>query len=817
MYALPKKIIDPMIKRNLFNFLLLLLAWIAGSAQAEVTPVWSTEIAVPGEKVMLYLVENIGGQDQFLISNMPSATNASIKLQQPQAGANPLDPNRGEVEVYPILVTPDRAGRVTIGDISLRYQSGKEAKIAVPPLPVLPTSDIKWYNTPVPYGALWYINPQEGYVHQPLKASVKLFLPGDCLAPFPPRVQSVNVKASNFHAPLQGITAMLHQQYMPTPIAYAKGQNWRSADYTGELTPHREGNADVASHIALVQQRGLFNAAQEEVPLPTLSLGALPLPPGAPDNFADTVGQYAISAKTDATSLAMNEAVDVEITVLGNGSLETLPPPAPEDAASWRLIPATRTPVLDANGNTIGMKFSQLMRPIQEVSAVPSFHFSYFDPSTQEYRQAASKPIPLSWKKTDATSAPQSGTAPVEPPPAGSIPVAEMTDIYGIVNPASQREIALPRSLWLLLYLPALAVFTAVAVRRVRARIAAGAAGRAREKELAALLKAPDGLTFLKKTGSFIEKHIPPSHMTPDLRQTLAQRDEEAFRPGAQADISPTERARILKNIRKALIRLGATSLLLLALLSPTSRGAEEASVQSLYEGGQYSQALELLQKETQNWATASAADEYNAGNCWYRLNAPGKAALAYARALQLHPGFKEARANLQFIQRKEGAILPTRSDTDDLFTLLSCSQLWLATVVSTAVLALCIALIIARKGEKKPWLQTSTGIALGFSLLCGINWIYYGTRETPDFSTLPPRDIAYATQTVAARTAASEASSPVITIPASTPVRLLAKRPSWQYIETTTGTRGWVPEGSISPLSRTGTPGLPLSYTLRF
>lgn len=793
--------------RHILSFILAVAALIGIPAGAEIIPVWSTGVAVPGEQVYLYLIETQQAgtqQDVFFIKAPPTVKSATMRVQQARAGANPLDPNRGMVEVLPIAIKPDRAGAIQVSDITVDYQSGKKATIPIPPLTVRPTSDIKWFSDPLPYGALWYTNITEGYVDQPVKASLKIFMPGDCDTPYPPQMQAVGVKVGNFRQAVEGIVAQVQSQIMPVTQAYAKGQNWRTADFMGEFTPFREGNSDIAGKILMVRSQGLFSIAQQELPLPVLTAGALPLPPGAPADFANTVGQYSIEARSPATSLSMNEAVEVEITVRGTGNLEQLASPKPEDEVNWKLVPATRKPLVGATGETVGMVFSQLMRPTAEVSGLPSFGFSYFDPEAMEYKTVATKPIPLPWRETDAAGSGQLAPA-AEAPPAGTVPIEELTDIYHFI-PAEQASpsLDLPRWLWYLLYLPALLVCGWVALQAIRRRIDAGAADRAREKELAAIAATPDGLTFLKAMGAFIESHIPTHDQSPELQQILHRRDEEAFRPDSRPEVTPNERQAMMRQLRKAMGKAGAAALLLLAALMPLSQADDAAKA---YDERQYSRALEQL--ETRLAASPEASDReqavvlYNIGNCQYRLGQPGQAALSYARALQLDPLFPEARANLQFIQRKEGAILSTANGVHILFTLLDSRQLWLATVVCTAALAFCISLLILRRGQRKPWLQASTALFALLSLLCTLDWVYYATRSTPDAAALPPSDLGYVLTRSTARTAADESAGSAIELTPSTPIHLLARRGSWTYVETFTGVRGWVPSASVSSIGK--------------
>ena len=794
--------------KHIINLFYTLFCCIGSLAMAEIVPVWSVDVAVPGEKVALYLVDTDIGEDLFMIQKRPTVSNAALEIMQHYAGANPMDANRAAMEVYPLQIIPDAPGEVRLTGLEVKYNSGRTEVIEVPALPVVSQSAIRWGKKPVNFGVLWYTNIKDGYVHQPIKTAVKILLPGGVDTMGAPQLSAVDVKVGNFQPTLQGVLAMVHNQAMGTTTAYAKGQTWRTVDYTGTLTPFREGNSDVAGKIVLEQRQGFFSIMRAEADLPVLTVGALPLPPGAPANFADMVGEYSITATTQAKSLAMHEAVEVEITVKGTGNLEQLECPKPADAADWKLVPATRKPIVGPNGETIGMVFSQLLRPTAEVGGIPSFSFSYFDPKKMEYRQAATAPIPLQWRYTETTGSGIQTAVAAEPPPAGTVPVAEMTDIYGYMPRAMYgRDITLPRWMWYLLYLPAALVFATLIINALRSKLAAGAAGRARDRELSELASRQDALSFLKGVGAYIETHVAPGSMTPELQKIIDRRDEEVFRPDARTSITPQERNIIMRTLRN----IGTGAALLFLCLAPM---AQANTAQDDYKGGQYSKSIAKLEA-VENYP--DALRQYNMGNCYYRLNQPGMAALCYARALQENPSLKEARANLAFIQRKEGALLPCGTVTDDIFTLLSPSQLWVCTIVSTAVLLLCIGLLIMRRKESKPWLQTITAISLGASLLCAADWGYYTTRQTPDLSSLPPSDIAYILKATPLRSSADAQGAGIMTLPPSTPLHLLASRGSCAYVETFTGVRGWVNTADTATLAPNGTePGVPLIISFK-
>ncbi len=795
--------------RHLITTFIIVVLGLVWHAAAQVIPAWSSGVAVPGEQILLYLIDTEVGEDLFSVKDLPNVRYAGVQVLQSKAGANPLDPNRAMVQILPILVRPDKAGVLEIGDITVEYCSGRKQNVSIPPLPVCSTAEIKWYHSPEPYGALWYTYPKDAYVHQPVRAALKLFIPRDCFVSNLPQLHSVGVKIDPLQQSVQGVLAIVQGQLMENPTAFAHGQNWRTADFSGELTPFREGNSDITGKILLARQRGIFTVSQEEIPLPTLTLPALPLPPGAPSDFADTVGNYSVSARCEASSLAMNESVEVQITVRGSGNLQQLECPLPDDSSNWKLVPATRKPIVSASGETVGMVFSQLMRPVAEVSGIPSFSLSYFDPKAMSYKRAASPPIPLPWRESDAT-----GNALVQavaaPPPAGSVPVAELTDIYDFISPehTGRRVFVLPRALWYLLYLPALAVFGYLTWGAITRRLVGKSAERHRERELQSIAHEQDALSFLKSVGAFIEANVPPEiREEENLLRILKRRDDEAFRPEAAPRISSEERSEMLRAVRKALAKTVGI-LMLLALALGSLGFSNDTSPEDLYRGRQYSKALEQLERmQKENGTSAADADilSYDIGVCQYRLGRPGPAALSFARALTLNPSFPEARANLDFIQRKEGALLPVHSDVDQLFTLLSFGQLRLTTVICTAALALCIAGLLLRR--RLPWLRAVTAFFSLLSLLCLVNWLYYATRDSADFNTLPSSDLAFVLSSSPLRTAATPDASALMQLSPSTPLHLLARRGSFSYVETATGLRGWIASDAVESLAPSSPP----------
>ena len=115
--------------KNLIAYLSTLLGILCPLVVAEVVPVWSVDVAVPGEKVALYLVDTEVGEDLFSIPKRPAVENASLELMQHYAGANPMDANRAPMEIYPLLITPDAPGKVQLKSLQVKYNRSEERRV----------------------------------------------------------------------------------------------------------------------------------------------------------------------------------------------------------------------------------------------------------------------------------------------------------------------------------------------------------------------------------------------------------------------------------------------------------------------------------------------------------------------------------------------------------------------------------------------------------------------------------------------------------------------------------------------------------------
>ncbi len=826
--------------RHIIAFIICVFATVIQTAQAKIEAIWSTDFALPGEEVVL-VIQRINDNN-----NDPTGIIRVSDLKLKNAGMTRKSPFQdhhftetlyddnykviGHVEGILKHIEVSRSGKVECSDVVVTLSNGQKETVQVPDLPVYNPGDLKPVTVSeagIPefkFYTIWKHNqPNQCYVGKTIHASVKILVPTNYLSHNLPKTISKLVTAGDFHSHIQGGSNDILKQKWPLRNRKIKlrDNEWYVLDLETDFVLKNADNAQEQHQVfAILPCEFVFDTTQTdskgftvnskakrqiELHLPALTFDSpLPLPPDPPADFCGLTGSFNLSATTDAKELAVNEMVNINITVKGTGMLELVPCPTLRDARNWKMLPPSQQIIKTPSGEVEAVVFSVRMRPLAEVSGIPAFSMSYFSEEEGEYTTAVTQPIGLPWKETET-----SGTGQVvalnTPPPAAKVPVEELTDIYHFMPDATENGngagITLPRGIWYLLYLPGLGIILWMIGKNAFSAWAENSGKRYKNKELNRLSSEEEPVAFLKGIGAFIEKNIPTAASNEELRAILRKRDTEVFRPAANVHLTKEEKTTMLKTVRKALSCI-ITAMVLLC--SFTQICPAEDLAMKYYNRGQYSKALKILQEEQQAGTEKRDLGEllYNIGNCKYRLDKPGEAALYYARALQVTPDLEEAKANLAFIQRKEGAILPQTKGADKVFTFLSYPQLWLCTVVCTAILLFCIALKLLLKDKLRRTINTTMGISLLFSILCIVNYIYYTTRTIPNLTATPPHDLAYITQATTARTAAIDTAEKVIDLPASTPVRLLATRGNQSYVETFTGVRGWIDSEAAATLS---------------
>ncbi len=177
------------------------------------------------------------------------------------------------------------------------------------------------------------------------------------------------------------------------------------------------------------------------------AMRVLPLPTNnVPDNFNGAVGSYTMNVMAGPTNLAVGDPITVKVQISGRGPLDALALP-PQSWRDFKTYPATSKVEPNDPLGLSGMKtFEQVVIPQNhEITALPPFQFSFFDPAARSYRTLTHPPIRLTVRPTLAAAAPpvltNTNAGQTQPPPADDIlHIRARLDDLALVRPPLIRQ-----------------------------------------------------------------------------------------------------------------------------------------------------------------------------------------------------------------------------------------------------------------------------------------------------------------------------------------------------------------------------------------
>jgi hypothetical protein len=119
---------------------------------------------------------------------------------------------------------------------------------------------------------------------------------------------------------------------------------------------------------------------------------------GKPQGFSGAVGRFTLSAAVDRSSVKVGEAVNLTVTVAGDGNLKTIGDPVMPDMPQLRAFDTVSSLNLDKKDDIVkGSKvFKTVLVPrVSGHVTIPPIRFDYFDPKARAYKLAESRPIEL--------------------------------------------------------------------------------------------------------------------------------------------------------------------------------------------------------------------------------------------------------------------------------------------------------------------------------------------------------------------------------------------------------------------------------------
>ncbi len=272
-----------------------------------------------------------------------------------------------------------------------------------------------------------------------------------------------------------------------------------TANIVVELPSQGGGQGDMFRQFGF---RSLFNE-QKQLSLATgpVNVESLPLPDrDKPANFTGAVGSFEMAASAGPTTVTVGDPITVRVQISGRGDFSSVTLPAQPSWHNFKLYPpTTKLETGDQFGFQGTKTFEQIVSPENaDVKDLPSFSFSFFNPSDGQYHTLTEHGVALTVKAAAATPLPTPTLAAAQTAASDN---QSPQDILPIKNNLGDLTVAraplLARPGFLAMQsLPVLA-FLAAFVWRKRADRLANNPRLRRQRAVAQLVR--DGLNDLKQ------------------------------------------------------------------------------------------------------------------------------------------------------------------------------------------------------------------------------------------------------------------------------------------------------------------------------
>ncbi len=405
-------------KKPLF-FAAALTAALAASARAQVTinaEVSKTEVSSDEQ---LTLAVTVAGPDSNLPEpHIPPLNDLSVYDSGRSQSLSIVNGQVSSSIVYTYVAIPRKTGKLVVPPISVTYQG---RTVQTQPIdimvrkgaPVAPGSPGRQAPgsaaAPSARGGKEFfvsadVDKKKAYVNEQLTLSVHVCTAADLLQgpqydppslsgflaedlPPPERQANMTVRGRPYHC-WEIKTALFPAQAGRLTVGAARAQV--------VLVPRLDDmSGDIFQRFF---QQGAGGRAVEDRSEPIV-IAAEPLPEaGKPAGFSGSVGQYFLSAAVDRTRVKAGEAVNLTLTVTGQGNLKTVGAPTLPDLPSLRVFDTVSSLSLDKRGDVVrGAKvFKTVLVPkVSGPVAIPPIRLDFFDPAARAYRHAESAPIRL--------------------------------------------------------------------------------------------------------------------------------------------------------------------------------------------------------------------------------------------------------------------------------------------------------------------------------------------------------------------------------------------------------------------------------------
>lgn len=239
------------------------------------------------------------------------------------------------------------------------------------------------------------VNRKEVYIGESLVASLKIYS----------RVNLSGIQEVKY----PDFQSFLKEDIETPPLRNLGRENVNGSIYgTGILQqfllyPQRTGNITIepAELTVLLQQQSrsndpffgdffsTFTTVPKMIASQPVEIRVKALPPGEPGSFDGAVGSFSLTSGISADTVAVNEAITYRMVLEGQGNLKLISAPGmklPPDIEMYEpeVSSELRTSASGTSGSRI---FEYVLIPRYHGEfTIPSVQYSYFDPSTEEYK-----------------------------------------------------------------------------------------------------------------------------------------------------------------------------------------------------------------------------------------------------------------------------------------------------------------------------------------------------------------------------------------------------------------------------------------------
>ncbi len=357
---------------------------------------------------------------------------------------------RSRQVTYTYVVVGEQVGRFTIEPLRFSTGSGESLASGSVTFEVYqPDGSQTEIANEKPYFATLELAETKLYVNQVIPATLSFFVRGGGGARF------TKVNFTNDALAVRSRDQFANTQTIIDGIPFSKTQ--ASYRFFAMKPGEFDVQADIAAQVQAMNNRfgggsGFFFNRLEEKTLRSIpvKIEVLPLPPGAPESFTNSVGEFQMLTQVAQKSgLQVGDPLQLEFIVSGVGNMQIMGAPklSGERSDGWKVYEPSREydPSRSSDGLNPGVvRFQQVIIPQRAHTKLPSFQLSYFNPKTERYETLESEALTVSIaedpQKTDSQSAAASQSREIstlsaeaaEPSPKAELPEPQFSDVLYI-------------------------------------------------------------------------------------------------------------------------------------------------------------------------------------------------------------------------------------------------------------------------------------------------------------------------------------------------------------------------------------------------